>query len=323
MVGLFVATGALVAGDLVARPWHLALQVGLLLPLVWRRKAPMVVFGVVAAVALAQWLTEVSLPADVGLLAGAVLEAGVQLYSVRWVFGAVSLTATAVATVVIGMNMQARRAYLASLEDRAVRRERARIARELHDIVSHNLSVMVALADGAVYAPDRAPTAMRHISDTGREALTEMRRFLGLLRADEPDAARHPPPGIVGLAALAGQVRAAGLPVGLEVSGEVAEVPAGAQVTVYRLVQEALTNTLKHAPAGTAAEVRVRCSASGVAVEVVDDGSAAAVSGLGHGIAGMRERVSAYDGTFSAGPVPGGGWRVVAHLPLRPVEDAA
>jgi signal transduction histidine kinase len=346
VVALFLPSAALVAVDLIEHPWHLVLQVALLVPLVWRRRAPVLVFGAVAVAAFAQWLTNVSLPADVGLLVAlytvaayrspkwtigctAVLEAGVLMYAARWSTGgsflisAVSLTATAVAAAVVGMNLRARRAYLASLEDQAVRQERERIARELHDIVSHNLSVMVALADGAGYAPELAPAAMRQIAGTGRQALTEMRRFLGVLRADDPDAERHPVPDIAALSALAAQVRAAGLPTVLAVGGEVAEVPAAAQLTVYRLVQEALTNTLTHAPSGTRAEVRVRCSAAEVAVEVTDDGPAAKVSGAGHGIAGMRERVAGYGGTLSAGPLPGGGWRVAACLPLGVVEEAA
>ena len=173
-----------------------------------------------------------------------------------------------VAASVIGINMRGRRAEMALLEERAQRLERerdqqaqlavagerSRIAREMHDIVTHNLSVMVALADGAVFAQDRAPeratTAMRQVSTTGRQAITDMRRFLGVLRADEPDALRHPMPAIAQLEPLADQVRAAGLPTLLEVCGDPSAAPAAAQLTVYRLVQEALTNTLKHTPAG-------------------------------------------------------------------------
>jgi len=170
------------------------------------------------------------------------------------------------AAAMIGSNMRARRERLTFLEDRAVRLERerdqreqlavagerARIAREMHDVVTHNLSVMVALADGAVFAqprsPERAMVAMRQVSATGRQAITDMRRFLGVLRSDEPDALRHPMPGIGQLDGLAEQVRAAGLPTRLEVAGEPSVVPAAAQLTVYRLVQEALTNTMKHTP---------------------------------------------------------------------------
>jgi signal transduction histidine kinase len=140
----------------------------------------------------------------------------------------------------------------------AVAGERSRIAREMHDIVTHNLSVMVALADAAVFAqqgdPDKATAVMRQISGTGRNALTDMRRFLGLLRDGEPDALRHPMPGIAQLESLAEQVRRAGRSVRLEVTGAMAGLPVGAELTVYRIVQEALTNVLKHTPAGTSVE---------------------------------------------------------------------
>jgi signal transduction histidine kinase len=335
------------------------------------------VFAAVAAAAFVQWLAGVQLTADVALLialytvaayrdrlgtllAGAVLEAGIVLNSLSWapedgvVGNVVSLTAMAVAAAVIGTSVRSRRAHLASVEDRAVRLERerdqrarlavaderARIAREMHDIVSHNLSVMVALADGAVFAqfrsPDTATAAMRQISGTGRQALTDMRRFLGVLRADEPDAMRHPMPGIAQLEALADQVRAAGLPARLDLSGDPSHVSAAAQLTVYRLVQEALTNTLKHTPAGTRAEVRVRCSAEAVAVEVIDDGAGSddgagtgrapqtGGSPSGHGIPGMRERVAAYGAALEAGPLPqGSGWRVSARLGLDAAGDGA
>ncbi|MCH6163827.1 sensor histidine kinase [Streptomyces marispadix] len=364
-----VPTCVFIRDDLSDHPWFLALQAGLLVPLVWRRRAPLAVFAAVAAAAFAQWLADVQLAADVALLialytvaaycdrrrtllAAAVLEAGIVLNSLSWapegrvVGDIVSLTAMAVAAAVIGTNVRTRRAHLASVEDRAVRLERerdqrarlavaderARIAREMHDIVSHNLSVMVALADGAVFAqfrsPDTTTAAMRQISGTGRQALTDMRRFLGVLRAEEPDALRHPMPGIAQLESLADQVRAAGLPTRLDQTGDPTPVSAAAQLTVYRLVQEALTNALKHTPVGTRAEVRVRCSAEAVAVEVTDDGAdagrtaQAGGSPSGHGIPGMRERAAAYGATLEAGPLPhGGGWRVSARLGLGTAGD--
>lgn len=368
---LFVPAAVVIRDDLSDHPWFLALQAGLLMPLVWRRRAPLTVFGAVSATAFVQWLADVQLSADVALLialytvaaycgrrrtllASAILEVGIVLNSLSWapedgvVGNIISLTAMAVAAAVIGTNVRTRRAYLASVEDRAVRLERerdqraqlavaderARIAREMHDIVSHNLSVMVALADGAVFAqfrsPDTTTAAMRQISGTGRQALTDMRRFLGVLRADEPDALRHPMPGIAQLESLADQVRAAGLPTRLDQTGDPSPVSAAAQLTVYRLVQEALTNTLKHTPAGTRAEVRVRCSAGAVAVEVTDDGAGtdrtaqAGGSPSGHGIPGMRERAAAYGATLEAGPLPhGGGWRVSARLGLGTAGDGA
>jgi signal transduction histidine kinase len=199
----------------------------------------------------------------------------------------------------------------------AVAEERARITREMHDIVTHNLSVMVALTDAALYAqhrsPDKTTSAMLQISETGRQALTDMRRSLGILRTDEPDAERHPLPGIAQLDNLADQMCAAGLPTRVELQGGHAHVPAAAQLTVYRLVQEALTNTLKHTPAGTHANVRIQCSTATVTVDVTDTGPHPAHSGAapsGHGIPSMQARAAVYGGSLQAGPLPGGGWRV-------------
>ncbi|PYC77307.1 two-component sensor histidine kinase [Streptomyces tateyamensis] len=249
------------------------------------------------------------------------------------------LSGATTAAALLGLNSRARQAKLAALHERArelegqrdqqaalaVAQERSRIAREMHDIVTHNLSVMVALADGAVYAsehaPDKATAAMRQSAETGRQALTDMRRFLGVLRADEPDALRHPQPGLGALDGLVAQVRAAGLPCELTLTGSPAGISPGAQLTVYRLVQESLTNTLKHSAPGARATVAVACGPGTVRVEVRDDGRAAAAAagpGGGHGLAGMRERVAAYGGELSAGPLPGGGWRVAATLDLDP-----
>ncbi|MFJ2864155.1 sensor histidine kinase [Kitasatospora sp. NPDC087314] len=337
-----------------------ALTAALALPLVWRHRAPRAVFGAVAAAAFVQWLADVQLPADICLLvalhtvaahsgrrdtlvAGAVVEGGALLACLRWATeGAflapfVALTATVVAAAALGANARTTRAYLAALEERAahleqqqdqqarlaVAEERTRIAREMHDIVTHNLSVMVALTDAAVHAqhrsPDKATTAMLRISETGRQALTDMRRSLGILRTDEPDAERHPLPGIAQLEALADRMRAAGLPTRVDVRGDHTHVPATAQLTVYRLVQEALTNTFKHTPAGTRAEVRIRCSTGTVTVDVTDSGPCPPPPGSappGQGIPGMRERSAAYGGTLRAGPLPGGGWGVHTRLLL-------
>ncbi|WP_224282564.1 histidine kinase [Streptomyces sp. LS1784] len=341
-------------------PVATALTAALALPLLWRRRAPFTVFGAVAAAAFVQWLMDVQLPADIALLvalctvaanagrrgtlvAGAVVEAGVLLACLRWTTeGAfltpfVAATAMTVAAAVLGVNVRTTRAYLAALEERAARlqqeqeqqarlavaEERARITREMHDIVTHNLSVMVALTDAAVYAqhrsPDKATAAMLQISETGRQALTDMRRSLGVLRTDEPDAQRHPLPGIAQLEALADQMCAAGLPTRLDVHGGHAHIPATAQLTVYRLVQEALTNSLKHTPTGTRASVRIQCSTGAVTVDVTDSGPRPprpAATPSGHGIPGMRERSAAYGGTLQAGPLPGGGWGVHTRLLL-------
>jgi signal transduction histidine kinase len=353
------------------------LQAGLVLPIAFRRRAPLTVFALTASVAFAQWLTAHIMPADVALLLGlytvtvhrsrawawaalATGELGALLAAIRWapvmahpdsphlnVFKVFMMfSASVVAASVVGSNVRGRRAQLAGLRLRAeelerqrdqqaalaVVRERSRIAREMHDVITHNLSVMVALSDGAAYAnpasPERATAAMVQSAETGRRALTDMRRFLGVLRADEPDALRHPQPGIGQLAALADQVRAAGLATELKLTGDHAEVPQAAQLTAYRLVQESLTNTLKHTAPGSRATVRVHSTAEAVDVEVLDDGRAlrppppeepGRVRGrerAGHGLAGMHERVATYGGELAAGPRPNGGWRVRARLDL-------
>ncbi|MFJ9519850.1 sensor histidine kinase [Kitasatospora sp. NPDC101801] len=360
LVPALLLVNILTTGAPQDRPAAVALTAALALPLLWRRRAPRAVFGAVAAASAAQWLMDVQLPADVALLmalytvaatsdrrgtlvAGAVVEIGALLACLRWTTeGAfltpfVAVTALVVAAAVLGVNVRTTRAYLAALEERATRleqqhdqqarlavaEERTRITREMHDIVTHNLSVMVALTDAAVYAqhrsPDKATTAMLRISETGRQALTDMRRSLGILRTDEPDGERHPLPGIAQLETLARQMRAAGLPTRVEVEGGHTHLPATAQLTVYRLVQEALTNALKHTPAGTEATVRVRCSTEAVTVDVTDTGPRPPRPGSapsGHGIPGMRERSAAYGGTLQAGPLPGGGWRVRTRLVL-------
>ena len=327
----------------------------LTLPLIFRRRQPFVVFSVIAAVAFVQWLTNVDLFADVALLiavytvaaqeprgrviaACVMLELGVVLAVARWAEPSllpsfVLLTGMATAAVVLGLNVRTRRAYLETLEDRAdqlererdqqgrlaAAAERARIAREMHDIVAHNLSVMIALADGAGYMseqdPERAAGAMEQVSRTGRHALGDMRRLLGVLREDE-SAALAPQPGLADLEPLLERVRAAGLPSSLEISGAPIAVGAGAELTVYRLVQEALTNTLKHAGADAHATVRLHYDTTGVEVEVTDDGHGRprVPQGAGQGLNGMRERAAVYGGELEAGSAPGGGWRVRTRL---------
>ncbi len=239
---------------------------------------------------------------------------------------------------VVGDNLHTRRAYLRELEAKAVRlerereeearraaaRERARIARELHDVISHNVSVMVVQASAGADVfdarPHRARAALSAIEATGREALGELRRLLGVIRAEEdPDAALSPQPGLERLGGLLAQVRAAGLRVDLTVEGERVPLPAGMDLAAYRIVQEALTNTLKHAGASEAG-VRVRYGDGELAVDVLDDGGAPGngMSGGGRGLVGMRERVALYGGRLSAGPRSGGGFEVSARFPLEP-----
>jgi signal transduction histidine kinase len=244
---------------------------------------------------------------------------------------------------VLGDSMGYRRAYFAALEERAVRAEqerdaqaqiaaaaeRARIARELHDIIAHSLSVMVAQADGGRYAfeaePDRSRQALTEIGATGRQALSEMSHLLGVLRtgAEAPDLA--PAPGIMEIPDLAARAGEAGMRVTQAVEGEARPLPRGLSLAAYRIVQEALTNVRKHAGSGAAAKVTLCFREHELLVLVSDDGGGGAaglprygrVDGtLSHGLAGMRERAAVYGGKVQAGPRPGGGFEVTARLPL-------
>ena len=199
--------------------------------------------------------------------------------------------------------------------------ERARIAREMHDVVAHSLSVVVAQADGGRYAagadPAAAVTALETIAGTGRQALADMRGLLGVLRHDEA-AHRTPQPGSGDLAALVEDVRASGLDVRLEEEGRRRPLPPSPGLAVYRITQEALTNVLKHAGPDATALVRVRWLRASVEVEVLDDGrGAGAPPGPpgGQGVVGMRERAALVGGSVDVGPAPGGGWRVRALVP--------
>jgi signal transduction histidine kinase len=202
----------------------------------------------------------------------------------------------------------------------AVAEERARIARELHDVVGHSVSVMTVQASGVrrLLRPDqeREREALLIVERTGREALAEMRRLVGVLRRPEEGPALAPQPSLEHVDRLVEQVREAGLPVELRVEGEATELPAGVDLTAYRLVQEGLTNALKHARA-TRAEVVVNYGDGQIEVMVLDDGTGIGNGGGGgHGLVGIRERVSVYGGELDAGPRPGGGYRLRAKLPL-------
>ena len=204
----------------------------------------------------------------------------------------------------------------------AVAEERARIARELHDVVGHAVSVMTVQASGVrrLLKPDqeREREALEVVEQTGREALAEMRRLVGVLRRPEEAPALAPQPSLQHVERLVEQAREAGLPVDVQVEGDPTELPAGVDLTAYRLVQEALTNTVKHAGA-TRADVVIRYGNGAVELLVSDDGrgysDGKAESG-GHGLVGMRERVAVYGGELEAGPAPGGGYRLRARLPL-------
>jgi signal transduction histidine kinase len=202
----------------------------------------------------------------------------------------------------------------------AVVAERARIARELHDVVAHSVSVMVVQAQAGprlLAEPNGLRDTFHSIEATGREALVELRRLLGVLRGGEEHAATAPQPGLGSLETLLGQVREAGLRVDLRIEGEPVPLPAGVDLSAYRIVQEALTNTLKHAGRAEA-EVIVRYDAAAVEVEILDNGVGphTRANGGGHGLVGMRERVALYGGLLEAGSRNGHGFTVRARLPL-------
>ncbi len=345
---------------------YLLFTVLLVVPMIWRRRFPLSAFAAAAVVALAHWIVGVQLAADISLLvylftvasrypmrvavlAAGVLEVGALLAAVRWPLAFqwnetfVLLSGPIVASLLFGANVRHRRVALTTLTERAehVERdrdrqaliaaadERIRIAREMHDVVAHSLSVMVTLSEGAARKqatePERANTAMRQVSETGREAIGEMRRLLGVLRTEDSLQSRRPQPGIGQLDGLIDQVRATGLTAELTVIGTTIDLPPGAGLTVFRIVQEALTNTLKHAVAPARVTVDIVRGPDSVTVDVHDDGTPSSNPvGTGltgsastrHGLTGMRERVAVFRGTVSAGPDPAGGWRIHAHLPI-------
>ncbi|MGZ4359050.1 MAG: sensor histidine kinase [Gaiellaceae bacterium] len=241
---------------------------------------------------------------------------------------------TFVVAWLVGRDLRRRRRELKLLRERAaglerereerartaVTEERGRIARELHDVIAHGVSVMVVQAQAGprlLGDPDQARAVFRSIEASGREALHELRRLLGILRTGDEQMAIGPQPGLGSLDSLVDQVREAGLPVELRIEGEEVPLPAGIDLSAYRIVQEALTNTIKHAGQAKA-EVVVRYGTSDLELEVVDNGSGApaSVNGSGHGLIGMRERVALYGGVLETGTRNDGGYAVRARLPL-------
>lgn len=301
------------------------------------------------AVSGARWASRAAL--TMGLCAAPVAQ-------LRWPMEDVSIGNNVAITVfqtvpfalawVLGDSIRTRRAYFAQLEERAARlekereaqskvavaAERARIARELHDVVAHNVSVMVVQADGAAYvldaAPDQARKALETISSTGRQALAEMRRLLGVLRTGEHHEAGEyvPQPDVQQIEDLVEQCRSSGLPVDFKVEGSPRTLPSGVELTAYRIVQEALTNTRKHGGPSAGASVRLVYFDDGLGLLIEDDGKGAphelyeegGFDGQGHGLIGMRERVGMVGGTLDAGPRQGGGFRISALLPLKPAH---
>ena len=266
------------------------------------------------------------------------------LLTARWevTIGSIASNIIIFATVwLIGDNLQTRRANVAALRERAERaeqtraaeaqravaEERTRIARELHDVVAHSMSVMLVQTGAARRVldtdPAQATAALEAVEATGRDAMKEMRRLLGVLREDTAPSTLAPQPSLDGLEALAQQFTEAGLDVTLEVEGTERTLPAGVELSAYRIVQEALTNALKHAGPGVSVVVKVRAAGDDLEVQVVDDGRGAAAQGNGsggHGVLGMRERADVCGGELVAGPRAGGGFEVRARLPV--VEGA-
>jgi signal transduction histidine kinase len=334
----------------------------LVVPLIWRRRFPLATFAGITLVALAQWALNVQLTADVtllvylytvasrypiraGILAAAVVGAGTVMAAVRWPLTRLSWVETSVlfagpvlASFLLGVSVQHWRNSFSALTERArqlererdqqariaAAAERTRIAREMHDVVAHSLSVMVTLSKGAALKqaaePERANMAMRQVAATGHQALDEMRRLLGVLRTEEPPQSRQPQPGMAQIDGLFDQVRSTGLAAELTVTGAPAALPPGAELTVYRIVQEALTNALKHAVEPTRVSVAIAYRPDSVTVDVRDDGAGRRgrpeADTAGHGLTGMRERAAVYGGEVTAGPGPTGGWHIHAHLPV-------
>jgi signal transduction histidine kinase len=327
----------------------------LTLPLAARRRAPLAVACVYTAAAalsalLGGGLHEGEPPPAASLLAGALAFYSLARYAedrpalVGAGIGVAGLWTTVIASGpdvqsflfagglivatpwLVGRTIRSRLREQRQRERVAVEEERARIARELHDVVAHSVGAMVAQAQGAQRMldrdPERARDALESIERTGRTALGEMRRSLGVLRRPDGAAPLTPQPGMDALDALIEQTRRSGLTVELVTEGEPAPLPAGVDLSAYRIVQEALTNTLKHA-GPVCARVAVRYGGGELELEISDDGApgrarnSAAIAG-GHGLVGMRERVALYGGDLHADHRPGGGFVVRASLPLAP-----
>ena len=356
---LLLVVGVQVAGD---RPdaslaLYLAFTAGAILPLGWRRRAPLAVAALSAGAVAAQALVaepavtfgeflavliatySVAAHAPVGQAAlGALLSflaVGVHTYrqegdvpAFEWVYGLVYFGgAFALGRLV---RRQGRRAEERALrleregEERAraaAAAERARIARDLHDVISHSVGVMIVQANAADVAlerdPERARAALTHVDETGRETLHELRRLLGVLRTDGGPSERAPQPQLASVGSLVDEVRATGLAVELRLEGDRRPLPAGLELAAYRIVQEALTNARKHAGQGTRVQVAIGFHPDALEIAVEDDGRGAATqNGRGHGLAGMRERTELYGGTLDARPLGQRGFRVRARFPV-------
>jgi signal transduction histidine kinase len=348
-----------VQGDTTGPIWLVAL-LGLIADgaLAWRRRRPLAAIAVMVTafvfqvlfveaaapfftgyvpVVIAAYSVAAYAPQRHALAGGAIAITGVVIVTLRVVelrdVGDIALDVLVVVVVWVlgrGMHRRATRADALSDEVRtlereareAVAQERTRIARELHDVIAHSVSVMGVQAGAAeqmlTIDPERAREPLQAIQSGAREAISELRLLLGVLRGGDDGPALAPQPGLDQLDALVEQMRAAGLPTQLTVEGAPARLSAGVELSAYRIVQEALTNALKHAHAA-AAEVTIRHRAQGLDLEVVNSGSSNGggrpAPTSGHGLIGMRERVALYGGTITTGHHDGGGYTVRAHLP--------
>ena len=322
---------------------ELAFLAGLLLTamqaaaLVWRREHPELVTAVVIASGLpfhlllpelvvpiagmiAVWSLALTRRPHASLigLAGLVGLSSVNFFTTT-LDDSVFTIAVAVSVWALAEGTRNRRAAIRESVRRAVSEEQARIARELHDVIAHSVSVMVvqAAAAGDVFdvRPDQSRAALRSIEDAGRDALVELRRLLNAVRPDAASAPAPPQPGLAHVDDLAEPLRAAGLKVAITHEGTAGELPPGVDICAYRIVQEALTNTLRHAHA-TLVEVTFFHGPDAIEIDVTDDGRATMVTGTGFGLIGMRERASLLGGTLEAGPTAHGGYRVHARLPV-------
>jgi signal transduction histidine kinase len=339
-------------------------DVALVAPLALRRRTPASAAALIGAVCLAQWGSGVLASGDVAVLvmlyslgaweprrwllvtAVGVAEVGVVMAVTRWKPGGthqqwlsgLMVTGTVTAAWVVGLYVRTRRAYLASVIERAetaerdrdhlaqiaVAQERTRLAREMHDIIAHSLAIMITINDAVaeVASAGTVRDTVTKASDVGRQALAEMQRMLGILRTAGP-AELEPQPTTAQLTDLITIVRSAGLSVELATSGDPTDVALTTQLAIYRIVQESLTNVLKHARNVTRVVVTINYHSDRVRVQIVNDGgpSAPQVSAFpGHGLAGMRERSALHGGQFHAGPTRGGGWEVLADMKLtKPV----
>ena len=337
--------------------WTVLLVLVRTVPVYWRRIRPLVVGVVVVAaevVALFIGLGGIAFLGSVvaiysigahtaGVLRtrvmSAIAAAVVLLFIAGWIDGLsllgefVSTGVLLITAFVLGDNLRRRREHVDSLAERAERAERerellaeqrvaaerTRIARDLHDVVAHSVSVMVIQAAAArrslTSSPEQTADAIESIESTGRRTMSELRSILGVLRTDVSDATLAPQPSLSSLESLAGLD---GLPVTVTVEGDLTALPESVSVTGYRLIQEALTNVRRHAGSVDRVTVALRADGAGVRIEVIDNGRGAGAlpDADGFGLIGMRERVAAVGGTVEAGPQPGGGWRVRAVLPV-------